>query len=479
MCGLLAFHTADKIGFQSADRDSFRQMLILTSLRGNHSTGVAGISKNVDKNDVSIVKTTGSPYALFAYTKTDEFLTRMFNEFGTVIGHCRYATRGEITAVNAHPFEEEHITLAHNGVINNYHQLRDYKRHSDITVDSHLIARMFAEEHPLDILPKVEGAYVFMWINSEEGSFNIARNLERPLFVSQKEHQATLAFASEAQTLSWNSSRNNMKCSEPTEIKPFHIYTYPRGSIEPVITEYKPEPKKVIIYPNQGGHERQHHKNNDNFSKVTPIDKKVQKKGSPHEADETDILTLNTALDVTLEVNQVVNIWVDDYEDMDGYTVIRCYSDEYPNVEFYINTTPEKAIEILDADSLRGNVNGIHLVPSEKTDKGLRWRAYVSNFVFVYEPSEQKTEFGPVEEPKKTKVTYKYSRRKMGDMLKIVEYPSGELIKVSRRTFLTWCEKGCSWCQSEITQAEADNYQKLFLMDDEVICRSCSDTVRN
>lgn len=106
------------------------------------------------------------------------------------IGHTRWATHGRPTKLNAHPHGDGNVVLVHNGIIENFVQLREgleeagivFNTETDTEVIVHLISRMLAmgknkREAVTDTLKSLEGAFALAILFSRD---------EEVLFVARR-----------------------------------------------------------------------------------------------------------------------------------------------------------------------------------------------------------------------------------------------------------------------------------------------------
>jgi len=177
MCGLAMI--SDSF-ISDNETEFFRDLMVLTSLRGLDSSGVATVFKPGYNSKVSplirTVKTLGNVYNLVlssAYSRMVRLPSER-NRFA-MFGHCRQATKGHKTVDNAHPFTCNHITGVHNGTITGGLTIPEGE------TDSQAIFERIAEKG-VEGLEGIQGAYALIWYNSEEHTINVLRNNDRPLF---------------------------------------------------------------------------------------------------------------------------------------------------------------------------------------------------------------------------------------------------------------------------------------------------------
>ena len=116
----------------------------------------------------------------------------------TGIGHTRWATHGQATEDNAHPHTSEtgRFVLVHNGVIENYLQIKEeylqghkFKGQTDTEIAVHLIGK-FVDEDGLSVLEAlkkslhiIQGSYAFALVDSQApDTIYVAKN-KSPLLI--------------------------------------------------------------------------------------------------------------------------------------------------------------------------------------------------------------------------------------------------------------------------------------------------------
>src|SRR5690242_5322782 len=101
---------------------------------------------------------------------------------GTVgIGHTRWATHGKPNESNAHPHATDRLAVVHNGIIENYRELRErliddgveFTSETDTEVVAHLVTRELASgktpaEAVRDTLKQLRGAFALGFLFSGE-----------------------------------------------------------------------------------------------------------------------------------------------------------------------------------------------------------------------------------------------------------------------------------------------------------------------
>jgi glucosamine--fructose-6-phosphate aminotransferase (isomerizing) len=123
----------------------------------------------------------------------------------TGIGHTRWATHGAPTEINAHPHANARVAIVHNGIIENFRELRNellakghkFESETDSEVAVHLIADYLEqgrspEDAAKEAVRRLTGAYSLAMIFRGEESLLIGARKGSPLAVGYGEHEAYL-----------------------------------------------------------------------------------------------------------------------------------------------------------------------------------------------------------------------------------------------------------------------------------------------
>ena len=116
---------------------------------------------------------------------------------GTIgIGHTRWATHGVPNETNAHPHATARVAVVHNGIIENFQELRhelaelghDFASDTDTEVIAHLVARYLDEGlDPVDAvaatLPRLVGAFGLAFVFAGEADLMIGARRGSPLAI--------------------------------------------------------------------------------------------------------------------------------------------------------------------------------------------------------------------------------------------------------------------------------------------------------
>jgi len=193
MCGLVG-----AIGkLETRDEGVMKSLLVLDYWRGMDSTGLASVTA---KGEVRMSKIDSHPFDLFDQKSFDKALAAYTSQ--AFIGHNRSATRGKVNKTNTHPFHHEHIVGAHNGTLTPSSIMAMEKlAGEEFGTDSEAIFAAIARTDIDAVAPLLQGAWALTWFNTEDHTFNILKNDQRPLWVAYGKGLNKLWWASEPEML--------------------------------------------------------------------------------------------------------------------------------------------------------------------------------------------------------------------------------------------------------------------------------------
>lgn len=181
----------------------FTELLIIDSLRGRHSTGVASVRRYQDQIDV--VKRVGPAHFL---TEDPEFSKVMGPAPKVLLGHNRHATFGAHTEDNAHPFAFGDVVGAHNGTLDKW-CVKFLHENEYFDTDSEAIFSHLNKFNIREVMNQVAGAWALTWYDKRDNTMNMLRNKKRPLYYVYSKNRQTMLWASERDMLAFVMRRHN------------------------------------------------------------------------------------------------------------------------------------------------------------------------------------------------------------------------------------------------------------------------------
>ena len=173
MCGIVGYN-----GKEKNSKNILIEGLKKLEYRGYDSAGIA-LKEN---NDIIITKSKG------LIKNLEEKLDDKTTTLG--IGHTRWATHGTPTETNSHPHQVGDITIVHNGIIENYKELKEelinigynFKSETDTEVACALIDYYYKQESNIKkalskFIDKVKGAYALgVLVKNENNLYSIRKD---------------------------------------------------------------------------------------------------------------------------------------------------------------------------------------------------------------------------------------------------------------------------------------------------------------
>ena len=192
MCGIVGY-----IGNKNTQKillDGLKEL----EYRGYDSAGIALL----DNNKIEVFKALGKLHNLTEKVNTNK-------EYPLGIGHTRWATHGKPTELNAHPHMGEYSYVVHNGIIENYKELKEelmkaghkFVSQTDTEVIVHLFEFFYnktpnSKEAFLNTIKKLEGAYSILLISKVDSDNIFFFKHGSPLIVARGLEKGEVLFSS-------------------------------------------------------------------------------------------------------------------------------------------------------------------------------------------------------------------------------------------------------------------------------------------
>ena len=197
--------------------------------RGYDSSGIAYFFNN----NIKVIKEKGRISELEKLISDDNS--------NLCIGHTRWATHGSPNRVNAHPHNVGSVTIVHNGIIENYHELKNklikegynFKSETDTEVACALIDSIYQKKKDklktlIEIQTILKGSYAFLIIFNDEKIIYALRH-GSPLIIAESSIGNLIASDIPA-ILEYTKEYYLLEEGEIAEIKEDNIIFYQEGN---------------------------------------------------------------------------------------------------------------------------------------------------------------------------------------------------------------------------------------------------------
>ncbi len=235
MCGLLGIASAH---LHDPELSAFEKLLLVSQFRGVDATGIVALSRHWGGKGKAEV----TPVYMKDNMSTSEFLLeyrgrldKLYkdNRPSVLMGHCRWATVGDINKQNSHPFNNKWLIGMHNGTIQG-----EFSNSKKFATDSEAllfnIGEMGVVEALNEVSRKISTAYALTWYNKADQTLNFIRNSQRPLIIGRNNTANILAWASEEDFLDFCLARERIRMDVKFTLKPNVLLTIPMGEINPI-----------------------------------------------------------------------------------------------------------------------------------------------------------------------------------------------------------------------------------------------------
>ena len=190
MCGIVGIISNEPAAAQAIEA------LKRLEYRGYDSSGVASLSST---GQIERLRAEGKLKNLAAKLNAHPLLGHI------AIGHTRWATHGRPTEDNAHPHATERVAVVHNGIIENFRELRagleqegvKFSSETDTEAVLHLVDRALRKTNDptkaiAEILPRLKGAFALGFVFSGHDNLLIGARQGAPLAVGHGEGEMYL-----------------------------------------------------------------------------------------------------------------------------------------------------------------------------------------------------------------------------------------------------------------------------------------------